>query len=294
MNSASTREIRYRTTGPVIAIGERLSRLSIAIRRIRWPRSVRHAKVHAALLALFIWIAAAVIGFAGSGDRGIAGPLKGADFVYFYTLGHLVSSQQTGILYNMTALHDAQVTLVPESGPDLYPPVYPPQAALLFAPFSGLSYRPSLLLWNVLTIAGYALIVWSAWRRVSGTLSDGTLVLAAAAAFPPFWTLILYGQITILILAAFWLGWLALERDRPYMAGMAFGLLALKPQFGIPLAAVVLACGEWRMLAGAVCSVVAQAAAVWLVLGASVLTAFATMLRVTVTHADWLESKPFM
>ena len=119
-------------------------------------------------------------------------------------------------------------------------------------------------------------------------------MLAAAAAFPPFWSLILYGQITIVILVAFWLGWLALERGRSYLAGVAFGLLALKPQFGIPLAAIVLACGEWRMLAGAVSSVVAQAAAVWLMLGSSVFAAFAASLPITVTYADWLESKPYM
>ena len=278
VNSVTTGEIRYRITAPVM----------------RWPRSLRHAKAHAILLAFFIWIAAAVVGFTGPGDRGIAGPLKGADFVHFYTLGHLVSTQQTDTIYNMKALHDAQVVLVPESAPDFYPTVYPPQAAVIFAPFSGLPYRPALLIWNVLSIAVYALIVWSAWRRVSGQLTDRTLVLAAAAAFPPFWSLVLYGQITILILAAFWLGWLALERGRHYLAGVAFGLLALKPQFGIPLAAIVVACGEWRMLAGALTSVVAQAAAVWLVLGTSVFAAFAATLRVTMTHADWLESKPFM
>ena len=264
------------------------------ITRIPWPRSAGHARKQAVVLAVLLWIGAAVIGFAGSGDRGIAGPLKGADFVHFYTLGHLASSQRIDTIYNMSALHDAQVMLVPESGPDLYPPVYPPQAAVLFAPFSGLSYRPALLIWNVLTIAVYALIVWSTWRRVSGELSDRTLILAAAAAFPPFWSVVLYGQITILILAAFWLGWLALERGRHDLAGVAFGLLALKPQFGIPLAAIVLACGEWRMLAGAVSSVVVQAAAVWLVLGTSVFAAFAETLRITVTYADWLESKPFM
>lgn len=255
---------------------------------------MHHAKVHAVLLALFMWIAAAVIGFSGSGDRGLAGPLKGADFVHFYTLGHLASAQQIDTLYNMKALHDAQVALVPESGPDFYPTVYPPQAALLFAPFSGRSYRPALLMWNVLTIVMYGVIVWSAWKRVAGQLSDRALVLAAAAAFPPFWSLIVYGQITILILAAFWLGWLALERGRAYLAGAAFGLLALKPQFGIPLAAVVLACGEWRMLAGAITSVAAQALLIWLALGSSVFAAFARTLRITLTYADWLESKPFM
>lgn len=50
-----------------------------------------------------------------------------------------------------------------------------------------------------------------------------------------------------------------LERGRAYLAGAAFGILALKPQLSIPLAAIVLAAGEWRMLAAAVSSVAAQA-----------------------------------
>ncbi|HLG57309.1 MAG TPA: glycosyltransferase family 87 protein [Vicinamibacterales bacterium] len=261
---------------------------------VQWPRSMVQAKGHAVVLAALMWTAAAVVGFAGSGDRGIAGPLKGADFVHFYTLGHLASAQQTEAIYNMTALHEAQVALVPASAPDLYPPVYPPQAAALFAPFSGWSYRSALLLWTSITIALYALIVWSAWTRVAGQLPDRTLVFAAAAAFPPFWSLIVYGQVTIVILVAFWAGWLALERRHHYLAGLAFGLLALKPQFGIPLAVIVLACGEWAMLAGAVSSVVAQAAAVWLMLGSSVFSGFAATVSATIAHEDWLEAKPFM
>jgi hypothetical protein len=294
VNSTSTLEIRHRVAGPVIALGESLRGLAGLVTRVRLPRSYRHARIHAMLLASYSVIAAAAVVFAGPGDRTLVGPLKGADFVHFYTLGHLAASQRVDTIYDMAALHDAQVELVPASEPDLYPTVYPPQAAILFAPFSGWSYRQALLIWNSITIALYALIVWSTWRRVASHLPDWTFVLAAAAAFPPFYSLILYGQISIIILAAFWLGWLALERRRSYLAGVAFGVLALKPQFGIPLAAIVLACGEWRMLAGAASSVAAQIAAVWLMLGSSVFTAFAASIPITVRHADWLESKPYM
>ena len=117
----------------------------------------------------------------------------------------------------------------------------PPHAALMFAPAAELSYQHALLLWSVITIVGYALIVWSAWKVVADRLPDRTFVIAAAAAFPPFWSLILHGQVTVILLAAFWAGWLALERHRRWLAGFAFGLLAIKPQFGIPLAVVVLA-----------------------------------------------------
>ena len=101
VNSVRTREIRDRTTGPVIALGERLSRMSdrrgragpLAALGYVTPRDT------AALSGVpSSGLAAAVIGFAGPGDRGIAGPLKGADFVHFYTLGHLAESQQVGTL----------------------------------------------------------------------------------------------------------------------------------------------------------------------------------------------------
>jgi alpha-1,2-mannosyltransferase len=294
VNSISALEIRHRMAAPVIAIGKRVHSLAGVVVRFRWPRSARHARTQAIILAILLWLAAGVVSFTGQGDRSIAGPLKGPDFIQFFTMGHLAAAGRVETMYDMRALHDAQVDLVPASQRDFFPPVYPPQASLLFMPFTGWSYQPALLLWSILTIVLYGVIVWSAWRRVAGQLSDRGLVIAAAAAFPPFWALVVYGQITVLVLAAFWLGWLALEHGRPHLAGVAFGLLALKPQFGIPLAAVVLACGEWRMLAGAVFSIAAQTALVWFVLGSSAFGAFAATLRFALTHADLLESKPFM
>ena len=264
------------------------------LRRLRWPRSARQAKGHALVLAVILWVIAAVVGFTGTSDRGVAGPLKGADFVQFYTLGHLASAHRIAPMYDPALYHQAQVDLIPESRREIYPPVYPPQTAVMFAPVTGLSYQRALLIWCLLTIVGYALIVRSAWKPVADLLPDRTFVIAAAAAFPPFWSLILHGQVTLVVLAAFWGGWLALERRRPWLAGLAFGLLAIKPQLGIPLAVVVLVCGEWAMLAGAVSSVMAQAAAVWLMLGPDALSAFADIIPTMMTYADMLEAKPFL
>jgi hypothetical protein len=263
-------------------------------RRPRWPRSARQAKGHAILVAVIVWIMATVVSFTGPSDRGIAGPLKGADFVQFYTLGHLASAHRISEMYDAASFHEAQAEFLPESAREIYPPVYPPQAAVMFAPMSGLSYQRALFIWSLITIAGYALIVWSAWKVVADRLPDRTFVIAAAAAFPPFWILILHGQVTVILLFAFWAGWLALEHHRRWLAGFAFGLLALKPQFGIPLAVVVLASGEWAMLTGAVTSVMAQAVVVWMVLGSDAFTTFADSIPTTIAYADLLEAKPFM
>jgi hypothetical protein len=261
--------------------------------RWRWPQSARKARVHAVLLASVLWIALIVTFAAGPGNRSIAGPIKGPDFLQFYTSGSLVRTHQTAALYDFTALHRAQVALVPESEPELYPPVYPPHVAILFAPFSALSYRQALVLWSLITIALFYAINRRAWRQDAASLPDATFVLTAAAAFPPFWSLVLFGQVTILVLAAFWAGWIALERNKPFVAGLAFGLLLIKPQFAIPLAVVVLACGEWAMLLGAVASIAMQIGAVVLLLGWRVLEAYATFVPVMLRHADLLESKPF-
>jgi hypothetical protein len=48
------------------------------------------------------------------------------------------------------------------------------------------------------------------------------------------------------------------------------------------------------MLAGAVASVAAQVAVIWIAFGATAFSAFASTLRITLTHADHLEAKPFM
>src|SRR5262245_9610209 len=96
-----------------------------------WPYSARRARAHAIVTAIVLWVAVIVIFVAGRGERSIAGPIKGADFLQFYTMGSLVRTGNTAALYDFGGFHQSQVALVPESSPELYPPVYPPQAALL-------------------------------------------------------------------------------------------------------------------------------------------------------------------
>ena len=258
-----------------------------------WPYSASRARVHAVLMAIVLWIALVITFVAGSGNRSIAGPIKGPDFLQFFTMGSLVRTGHAAAIYDFDEFHQAQVGLVPESAPEFYPPVYPPQAAFVFAPLSRMTFQHALLLWSAITVALFGVIVHSAWRAVSKDLPDSLFVFAAAAAFPPFWSLVLYGQATILILAAFWAGWLALERGRPYLAGVAFGLLLIKPQFGIPLAVVAISCGEWSMVAGAVTSIAVQLGSIIMLLGWSVLKAYLVLIPVMLQQRDLLEPKPF-
>jgi hypothetical protein len=134
--------------------------------------------------------------------------------------------------------------------------------------------------------------MWLAWRPFRNVLSDRRLMIAAAAAFPPFWYLVLHGQSSLVLLLGFTLGWLALEHRRPFWAGMAFGLLLLKPQFALVLAPLVLICGEWSMLAGAVVSIGLQATAVVIVLGQSVLWDYAALVARFPQMREAIQSRP--
>jgi alpha-1,2-mannosyltransferase len=261
---------------------------------VRRMKSLRHGRARAILLVVILWALPIGIGAIGVSLRGVSAAQESSDFVHFYTLGHLARLHQVSTLYDATALRQAHIDLVPSSAAHVFPPVYPPQVALLFAPFSIVPYEHALLVWNALTAGLYGLIVWSTWKSVSDRLANRAMVFTAAAAFPPLWILLLTGQNTIIVLAAMWAGWLALERGRPVMAGIAFGLLAIKPQFGIPFAVVVLVGREWSMLAGAVASVAAQASAVWLTLGWEAFEGFARTLPIIVGQYQVLESKPFM
>ena len=266
---------------------------SAPVRRTWWRVSAKQARHHLVLAATVTWLVSIVVTLGGSGRMSLVGVLNAPDFVQFYTLGRLADQHRLADAYDFRAFHEAQGTFVPESKGLIFPPVYPPQTALLFMPFSRLSYTAAQLTWTALTIVLYALIVWRAWWSCRGSLTDRALVFVAAAAFPPFWQDVMWGQVTILILGAFCLGWLALDRGRQFAAGLALGLLAIKPQFGVVLAVIVVMRRDWRMLAGAVVSVVLQGLLVWMVLGPSAFSGYASVLQTIAGHSDALEAKPF-
>ena len=90
--------------------------------------------------------------------------------------------------------------------------------------------------------------------------------------------LIGYGQIAVLGLVCVTVAWEALDRDARFVAGLAIGALAYKPQLGLAAAFVLIGAREWRMVAGAAIGAAAQLAAAALVLGPDVLIRYAGVL----------------
>jgi len=261
--------------------------------RQRGAVGYREARAHALIAAVGLWIWAIGGTLAGDGYRNLAGQLVGGDFIQLYTLGHVAFDGAYPALDAADALHARQVELLPASDPEFYFPVYPPQAALVFAPLARLPYAVALGIWTFLLVLAYAGIVWRTWQSVRDVLPDPVFVAAAAAAFPPFVNLVLFGQTTLFPLLGFFLGWLALERGRPIYAGAALTLLAIKPQFGLALGAVVILTGQWRILAGALLGFAVQASAVIVLMGEKTIATYAGNVLGFARIEPLLEPKPW-
>jgi hypothetical protein len=204
-------------------------------------------------------------------------------------MGALALTRRASDLYNQTAFSAAQEHLVPASAGALYQPVYPPQVALVFSPLALLPYDVASVLWTCMTVLAYFAIVALVWRRFRHELPDGALVASAAVVFPPLWNVVLFGQNSVLILLVFFLGWRALESQQSFLAGAVFGLLAIKPQFAIPLVVITLIGREWAMLCGAAVSLAVQVLAAVAVFGSGVLSDYVHQAVVVVSSANELE-----
>jgi hypothetical protein len=258
-----------------------------------WALGYREARAIALIVAIVLWAIAVLFWISGSGYRSFAGPLKGGDFIFFYATGAVVTAGPRDPLYDVKRLHAVQTALVPESDAELYLPVYPPQTGLLYAPFTALPYGIAAALWTLILMGGYAAIVQATWRTSRDALPDGRFVALAAAAFPPFWNLVINGQNTIVPMVAFFLAWRALDRDRRFLAGLALGILFVKPQFGLALAVVVLASGEWAMLGGLAVAASLQLGAIAATTGVGSLVDYVQFMRQVTAAEHLIEPDPF-
>jgi hypothetical protein len=152
--------------------------------------------------------------------------------------------------------------------------VYPPFALIGLWPLGRLSYGAAVLAWSLAPLPAYFGLVQRLARR-AGLGAEATMC-AAALALPFLSANLFSGQtgavVAVLFLAAAWL-W----PDRPILAGVLVGLMAIKPQLGLLLPFALAAAGRWRTIAAAAATVLGLAAAATLWLGPAVWADYARM-----------------
>ena len=106
-------------------------------------------------------------------------------------------------------------------------------------------YLLALIVWQGATFALYLLAIRAIIRTAPEASGANHLWLLLAVAYPAVFVNLGHGQNGFLTAALFAAALVTLER-RPVMAGVLFGLLAYKPQFGLLIPLVLLATGRWR------------------------------------------------
>lgn len=145
-------------------------------------------------------------------------------------------------IYDQRLVTIAQANLVPSQLAQ--PFLSPPPVAWLAALLGALPYDWAFAVWGAATTLALAVAVaWSAARRdISGWLAAGLVIT-------PWWVLIAdrVGQVVPLVAVGILVAWRLLREDRDIAAGLALGLVLLKPNtaFLVPLALLV--AGRKRM-----------------------------------------------
>jgi alpha-1,2-mannosyltransferase len=230
-------------------------------------------RIHGLLLAVCLWTVYAVdMSTPGLLDRNSL--VKGTDFLHFYTLGTLALRGRADLLYDMRAQAGLARELVAQAPDSLYVPLYGPQLSLFFASLARLPYGWALTAWLALNILIYAFCCYAVWKSCPSLQAYRWTVFILAIAFPGFFHLLAWGQTSGLALLCFTLAYLALQRNRALLAGLAIGSLIFKPQLGLAAAVVFVFVGDWKVVAGAVAAAFLQLAAAWMLFSGDVMGAY--------------------
>jgi alpha-1,2-mannosyltransferase len=228
-----------------------------------------------------------------NGLSDIAGRPLGTDFSNIYAAGTHVLDGHPGAPFDLVSQYAREQAIF---GPDtpIYGWHYPPFLLFVAAALALLPYLPALGAWQGITFAFYLVSVRAivgASARAAAGVADRTWLLLAAA-FPAVIVNLGHGHNGFLTAALLGGGLILLDR-RPLLAGVLFGLLAYKPQFGPMIPLVLIATGRWRTVAAAAATVAMLIAISTAAFGTDIWQAFlasATVTRVVVLEngaLDW-------
>ena len=158
---------------------------------------------------------------------------------------------------------------------------YPPFFLLIATPLARFPYLVALVIWQLASLALYVGALGLLLRRQAAAPANPVWFLLAVA-YPAVFVNLTHGHNGFLTAALLATG-LAILDERPLIAGIAFGLLAYKPQFAVLLPIVLVATGRWRVFAAAIATVLLLAAVVTLMFGSGVWPAFVSSMGFTRT-----------
>ena len=251
---------------------------------LRWL-TVRRLRAQAVVLAICFWAVFAV-DFATPGLFDRAGNIKFQDFLPLYISGQLVTEHRAVDLYNRGIQQTAIRSLIQQPTRVDVPYLYGPQVGLLLQPLATLAFPVAARLWVCLSLFVCFLCLFATWKHCPNLWPHACFVVLATLAFPPLFHFFVRGQLSALALACFAAAFVAMRANRRWLAGIALGFLAFKPQFLVAIPLILLLARAWRILAGLLLSSAAQLAFARIYFGSEVMSAYIGMLR---RMPDWID-----
>ncbi|MBP0440881.1 glycosyltransferase family 87 protein [Tianweitania sediminis] len=201
---------------------------------------------------------------------GADGQARATDFIAFWAAGKLVLQGNASLAYDWHVHKSAATAASGATFSGFFSWQYPPTLLLLTPMFALVPYATALLGWMVLTGAAFAITIKS--------IVQSRLALLAAVAWPAvFWNVVV-GQTGFLTAALLGGGTLFLPRH-PLLAGILFGLLTYKPQFGLLIPIALVAGGCWRAVGSAMATAILLAAVTTGAFGIEIWSAFWAGIR---------------
>jgi alpha-1,2-mannosyltransferase len=248
-----------------------MSAITEALRSGSWITRDRARLMAWALLAAFSIGAVFLIATSdGLNDR-LGRPL-GTDFSNVYAAGTYILDRQPAAPFD-PARQFVREQAIFGSATQFYGWHYPPFFLALAALLALMPYALSLFAWQGPT---FGLYIWA----MRGVVGRDRLALVLALAFPAVFINLGHGHNGFLT-AALMIGALLQLDKRPVFAGVLFGLLAYKPQFGLLIPFVLAASRRWRAFAAAAATVAVLTLAVTAAFGTDVWRAFFESMRFT-------------
>jgi len=145
--------------------------------------------------------------------------------------------------------------------------VHPPTNAVLFIPFSYLSYRAAFIAWNVLGLVAFAVLLKAIVEEADLPRPLARTCAAAAVLWHPFLADVYIGQVSIYTALGLVVSWRCLRRGRDLRAGAVLGAVSLVKLFPLLFVVFLLALRRWRAALALATTAAAGIAAVALITG---------------------------
>jgi len=222
------------------------------------------------LLGLGMLALVALLG-TSTGLNDYQGRPLGTDFSNVYAAGKYVLEGKPAAPFDSASQHKKEQEIFGEKTP-FYGWHYPPIFLFLAGALALFPYLAALGVWQASTLALYLLSIRAIVPRAEFWLP--------ALAFPAVLINIAHGHNGFLTAALIGGGLWLLDR-KPVAAGILFGLLIYKPQFGVLIPLALVAGGYWRAFFAASATVLLLCAATYLAFGPGVWEAFRESMTFT-------------